>query len=147
MAKITLKNFDELIVTEDEAVRVKELKDGPESLIPIIITHSDGVWSGSAKDISSFSLEKKQNTFFLTEENKHRFHTQHGYGKYTPYYEPGYGMLSVETQFLIGAKLAELYTDEYNRKHLRMLQSEHHRKYAELWEDYLTKLDAFNDLK
>lgn len=151
MAKIVLKNFDELIVTDKEAERVsldKRTKvDDITVSFPYTITHDSGMWVGTLKDVGHvFVEEKRVPTHFLTEENKHRFHNTHGYGKYQSRYEQGYGLLDVPTQYLIGVRLAKLSTDEHGRKSLIMLQSDNKVKYEELWQDYLRRLDPFNEL-
>lgn len=149
MAKISLKNYDTLIVTDQEAKRVSEDKLKPDEFsMPYVITHDDGVWIGTMKDIGAvFLQETKQPKFFLTEENKLRFHTTHGYGKYKSKYEQGYGLLDVQTQYLIGAGVASLKTDQYGRKSLVTVSSPEYDKYSDYWKDYLTKLDPFNELR
>ena len=150
MAKISLKNYDELIVTEKEATRVRLDKEkDQESYLPYSITHNDGLWIGTIRDVGPISLsEIKRPTNYLKPDDIHRFHVTHGYGKYKTEYIKGYGILDVPTQYMIGTKQAKLSTDSYGRTNLVMLQSnEAIIKWAELWQDYLTKLDPFNELK
>lgn len=149
MAKISLKNYDELIVTEKVAdqVRLDKEKD-QDSHLPYTITHQDGLWIGTIRDIGPISLsEVKRPTNYLKPGDVERFHVTHGYGKYESKYVQGYGLLDVATQYMIGTKQAKLSTDQYGRINLVMLQSnEAITKWAELWQDYLTKLDPFNEL-
>lgn len=149
MAKVSLKNYDELIVNDAEAgrVRVDKEKDG-DSYMPYTITHEDGLWVGTLRDVASISLtEKRRPKHFLKPEDIQRFHTTHGYGKYKPEYIQGYGLLDVATQYMMGTKQAKL-VDTNGHKRLVMLQSnEATKKWAELWQDYLTKLDPFNELR
>ena len=150
MAKISLKNHGELIVTEKEAnkVRLDKEKD-QESYLPYTIKHADGLWVGTIRDVGSISLsEVKKLTHFLKDTDIERFHITHGYGKYKSEHIPGYGLLDVPTKYMIGTHQAKLSTDSYGRTNLVMLQSnEATIKWAELWQDYLTKLDPFNELR
>lgn len=150
MAKISLKNYDELIVTEKEAekVRLDKEKD-QESYLPYTISHKDGLWVGTIRDVGPISLsEVKRPTHYLKREDIERFHVTHGYGRYKSEYIQGYGLLDVPTQYMIGTKQAKLSTDSHGRTHLVMLQpNEATIKWAELWQDYLTKLDPFNELR
>lgn len=147
MSKVLLKNYDELEVTDQEAKRVHDDKLKPDDLnLPYTITHKHGVWIGTLRDIGTVNVEESYKPkFFLTEENKLKFHNLHGYGKYKDTYEPGYGLLDVETQYLIGAGVAKLKTDQYGRKSLITKQSPEYDKYSDYWRDYITKLDAFNE--
>ena len=150
MAKISLKNYDELIVTEKEADRVRLDKEkDQESFLPYTIVHRDGLWIGTIRDIGSISLsEIKRPTHYLKHEDVLRFHNTHGYGKYKTEYVQGYGVLDIPTQYMIGTKQAKLSTDSYGRTNLIVLQSnDATTKWAELWQDYLTKLDPFNELR
>lgn len=150
MAKVSLRNYDELIVTDKEAERVRDDKaKDTESFLPYTITHTDGVWVGVLKDVGSISLsEKKKPTHYLKREDVERFHVTHGYGKYKSEHIKGYGLLDVATQYMIGTKQAKLIVDAYGRTHLIMLQTNDASvKWAELWQDYLTKLDPFNELR
>lgn len=150
MAKISLRNYDELIVTEKEADRVRLDKEkDQESYLQYSVTHQDGVWIGTIRDIGPISLsEVKRPTHYLKREDIQRFHDTHGYGKYKSEHIKGYGLLDVATQYMIGTKQAKLSTDSYGRINLVMLQSnEAINKWAELWQDYLTKLDPFNELR
>jgi hypothetical protein len=150
MAKISLRNYDELIVTDKEADRVRSDKEkDKDSYLPYTITHEDGLWIGSMKDIGGISLsEKRKPIHYLKREDLQRFHDFHGYGKYKRETVPGYGVLDVSTQYMIGTKQAKLETDTYGRVHLVMLKANDATiKWAELWQDYLTKLDPFNELR
>lgn len=150
MAKISLRNYDELIVTDKEAEKVRSDKEkDKDSYLPYTITHEDGIWVGTMKDIGSISLtEKRKPTHYLKREDIQRFHDFHGYGKYKRMFVAGYGLLDVDTQYMIGTKQAKLSTDSYGRTNLVMLNSNDHTiKWAELWQDYLTKLDSFNELR
>jgi len=148
MSKIITRSYDELIVSDEEAKRVKEDKLKPDDLqLPYTITHSDGVWVGTLRDIGTVNVvEEYKPKFFLTEDNKMRFHNTHGYGKYQDKYESGYGLLDVQTQYLIGAGVAKL-TEYQGRKSLITLNSPEYDKYSDYWKDYLTKLDPFNELR
>lgn len=149
MARITLKNFEVLIVSEEEANMVlTDIKSFNDDLpLSYSITHDNGIWVGTLKDIGpiSFTESKRSRQFFLTEENKEKFHNLHGYGKYQNKYEQGYGLLDVQTQYLIGAGVAKLVEDSYGRKSLITQQSPDYNKYDDYWQDYLTKLDSFNE--
>ena len=148
MAKALLKNYDELLISEEEAKRITEDKLKPDDLsLPYTIHHQDGMWIGTLKDIATVSLQEVvRQKYFLTEDNKMRFHNTHGYGKYQDKYEPSYGLLDVQTQYLIGAGVAKL-TEYQGRKSLVTLNSPEYDKYSDYWKDYLTKLDPFNELR
>lgn len=153
MSKINLRNYDELIVTEKEAARVlsdkEKIKDEFHLSLPYNITHEDGVWIGTLKEVTSISSsEKRKPTHYLKREDVERFHNTHGYGRYKSEYIKGYGVLDVQTQYLIGTKQAKLEEDTYGRTVLKLLkQNDATIKWAELWQDYLTKLDPFNELR
>jgi hypothetical protein len=150
MAKISLKNYDELIVTQAEAERVCLDKEKDQELhLPYTITHQDGIWIGTLRDIGPISLsEVKKRTHYLKHEDIERFHITHGYGKYKTEHIRGYGLLDVPTQYMIGTGQAKLKTDSSGRTSLVVLkQNEATTKWAELWQDYLTKLDPFNELR
>lgn len=150
MAKISLKNYDELLVTEKEAERVRLDKEKDnESYLPYTITHEDGLWVGIIRDVGAISSsDKRRPAHYLKREDVERFHNLHGYGKYKNEYIQGYGLLDVATQYMIGTKQAKLVTDKYGRTNLVVLQqNDATAKWADLWQDYLTKLDPFNELK
>jgi len=152
MAKILLKNYDELLVSDDAAHTIAKDKelilDQIEISKPYIIHHNDGMWIGTLKDIATVSKnEKSLPKFFLTDDNQQRFHVTHGYGKYQGKYESSYGYLDVETQYLIGANVARLGVDTYGRKQLLVVRSPEYEKYSDYWKDYLNRLDEFNELK
>lgn len=149
MAKITLRNYDELIVTNEEAERIqKEKLAQTEFNLPITIHHDDGLWVGTIRDVATVSTEEKRiQKYFLKDSDIHRIHYHHGYGKYEGKYEPGYGYLDVASQYQIGLGVAKLQEDSYGRKHFITVKSELAIKYEEYWKDYLSKLDQFNELQ
>lgn len=153
MAKIILPSFDELILPEDRAkaiyYSVQETKksDINLSMFPITITHNDGMWVGSMADLdkAKFLLENKQRVLkhkFKSEEDLKRFHNEYGYGCFKNYTIPGYGLVDIQTQFLIKTNQAKLENNI-----LLMLNHPHKEKWMDLWEDYKSKLDIFDELR
>lgn len=156
MAKVTLKSYEELIVPEETARAIFELLEEkkkeenagglPISAWPVTITHEDGMWIGSLANIGQVSLTDKvvvHKHTFKSKEDLERFHKEYGYGAFEPYYQPGYGLVDVKTQFLIKIKQFEVRD---NRVTALKLPKEAQEKWMDLWSIYETKLDPFNEL-
>ena len=154
MAKITLRNFEELIVSEEKARALSlELQQRKEemnagglqlSFFPITIDHVDGMWFGSLQDIGPISRSEKSKEIkhnFKSEEDLKRFHNEYGYGVFHNYNLPGYGMVDIRTQFLIKTNQAK-----FDGNKLIILNSPHKEKWNDLWFVYQSKLDEFNEL-
>jgi len=145
MAKIVLRSFEELIVSEEKAKKVAELLENKNELnLPISIEHEGGVWIGAVSNIATISLSDKVKTVehtFSSEEDLKRFHNEYGYGVFHSYYHQGYGMVDVQTQFLIKSKQAKI---DGNR--LVMLRNPNSKKWQDLWYVYQSKLNSFDEL-
>lgn len=157
MAKITLKSYEELIVREDSARLVFEMREEkkkeensgglPLSAWPITIEHEDGLWIGNLSNIGQISLSEKTKGYkytFKSKEDLERFHNEYGYGAFEEYFQPHYGLVDIKTQFLIKIKQVELRGD--NLIALKM-NKEAQEKWMELWQQYENNLDGFNELK
>ena len=155
MAKIVTKGFEEFIVPEDKARALAELMDEkkkaensgglPLSAWPITIEHADGLWCGSLSNIGPISLSEKQRVrkfFFKNEADLQRFHQEYGYSAFKNYNLHSYGMVDVMTQFLIKTSQAKI--EDGN---LVILNSPHKEQWGDLWYDYQSNLDEFNELK
>lgn len=154
MAKITLKSFDEFIVQEEKAKLLLELLEEKKlgensgglslSSWPITIEHQDGLWCGSLANISQISLSEKYKTHqykFKSEEDLLKFHKEYGYGAFSNYHLQGYGVVDVQTQFLIKAGLSKIVNNN-----IIMLSSPNEEKWKDLWSIYLSRLDPFYEL-
>lgn len=154
MAKITTKSFDELIVVEETAKAIydyleeqRELeKNGGMALnaIPITIDHKDGIWIGALSNVGQISLTEKTKVHkhtFKSEETLRDFHQKYGYGGNTSKREPGYGLVDVQTQFLINTEQAKI-TDG----RLVMIPCDKKEYWDDLWSIYKSRLDVFDDL-
>lgn len=148
MAKICLKSFEELIVPEEKAKKVAEMMENKNELnLPISIEHEGGIWIGAVSNIATISLSNKSGVrevehTFRSEEDLKKFHNEWGYGVFHSYHLPGYGMVDVQTQFLINSKQAKI---EGNR--LVMLKNPNSQKWQDLWYVYKSKLNNFDELK
>lgn len=156
MAKITLKNFDELAVSEERAQAIYEFleekraeeKDGglPLNMFPITIeTLDNGLWVGNLGNIGQISIQEKKKTYkhtFKSEETLVEFHNKYGYGGNTDKFEPGFGLLDVQTQFLIGTGQAKIEDSK-----LVMIPCEKKEYWDDLWHIYKSRLDVFNELE
>lgn len=157
MAKISLKSFEELIVTEEKALAVleeintkKQEENGgglPLSAWPITIEHQDGLWCGSLAHIGPISLSEKQKTIkytFKDDEDLKRFHNEYGYGFFEQYHKPSYGLVDVRTQFLIKTNQAEFKGDNLI---IKKINKDAQEKWSDLWRVYESRLDQFNDIR
>ena len=158
MAKITLKNYEELIISDEVAEYVtKDLDEKrtkaefPLNHYPLAITHAEGLWSGTLNDIGSISSSSKRTTrtkWFESTEDISRFHNTHGYGQFQNKYEQGYGLVDVKNQLSVKIGKTKLEVI-HNQKKLVMLQWKDKSKekaWSDLWEVYEKNLDSFNEL-
>lgn len=157
MSKVNLKNYEELVVSDEIADFVtKELEskrtaEFPLYHYPLAISHTDGMWSGTLNDIASVSSSSKKVNRIKWFENVNdidSFHNLYGYGAYKSEYIKGYGSLDVKTKFLIKIGKAQL-VDKSLGKQLVMIQwKDKHKEqsWSDLWEIYEKNLDAFGDL-
>lgn len=156
MAKIITKNSDEIIVSEEKAIAVseflaekrKEEEAGGMSLsmYPVTVETLDGgLWMGNLNNISQILINENKKTFkhhFKSDESMQEFHTKYGYGGNQDKYEKGYGLLDVETQFLIATGQAKIVDNK-----LVMASNEKREYWTDLWAIYKSKLDVFNELE
>lgn len=146
MAKINLKSFEELIVTEEKAHKVAELLENRNELnLPISIEHEGGIWIGAVSNIATISMADKKRVTehtFSSREDLERFHKEYGYGVFHSYNLPGYGMVDVQTQFLLKSKQAKIDGNK-----LVMLNNPNSKKWQDLWYVYQSNLDPFDELR
>ena len=154
MAKITLKSFEEFIVPETKAREIyehleekrQEENNGglPLSAWPITIEHQDGMWVGNLSNLGPISMSDKVRKYkhtFQSEEDIQRFHRDYGYGAFQTINQKGYGLLDVQTQFLIKTGQARIEGSQ-----LVMLNAPHKEKWNDLWSIYQSKLDQFYEI-
>jgi len=158
MAKITITNFEELIVSEERASNLHELleekkelnKQGglPLSAWPITLESQDQMWCGSLADIKTITMniDTKKRTpkyTFQSHEDLVRFHNEYGYGGLQTEFKPGYGLVDIQTQFLIKSKQAEIRNNQ-------LIHIQVDKDYKEKWNDlfscYLKSLNEFNEI-
>lgn len=160
MAKIILKNYEELILPDDKAVEIRssiearrrEIEETGLSLnmFPLTIDTTNGIWSGSMGDIAQISDSSKVTQrvgFFNSTQSIRDFHQKHGYGGNSSQYIPGYGSMDVKTKYLINIGKAKLVGD--TNKSLVIIEwkdKNKSKKWSDLWEIYELNLDAFGDL-
>lgn len=153
MAKITLRNFEELLVSEERAnqlqqlVAEKKLQGVQLNIFPVTIETTDKtLWCGSLADIGPITLNTKvvktHKHNFQSREDLIRFHNDYGYGGLTPEFKPGYGLVDVQTQFLIKTKQFKLE----NQLIKLNLPEDVVEKWQDLWYYYTQSLDEFNEL-
>lgn len=156
MAKIITKGFEELLVTEEKAQALyeflEEKKDEKEGLglsaYPVTIETTDGgLWIGNLSNIGQIFINEKtkvRKNDFKSDETLRDFHQKYGYGGNQSRYEPGYGLLDVQTQFLIGTGQARIE----GRNLIRIPISKEKQEYwDDLWYVYTNeKLDPFGEL-
>lgn len=161
MAKIILKNYEELILPDDKAVEIRAMIDARRkeieptgfslNMFPLVVDTTNGVWSGSMGDVAQISDSSKISQrvgFFQSIDGIKQFHQKYGYGGNTSEYVRGYGSVDVKTRYLISIGKAKLI-DNYNSKSLVMIEwkdKEKSKKWSDLWDIYELNLDAFNDL-
>lgn len=156
MAKVSLKSYEELVVSEQTAqnilVLLEEKKNEensgglPLSAWPLTIDHDGGMWFGNLSNISQIHLSNQQKTRkydFKNREDVERFHNDFGYGAFTEEVVPGYGLLDVKTKFLIKTNQAELRD---SRLVLLKVDKDVAEKWSDLWFSYEQKLDPFFEL-
>lgn len=155
MAKIITKNSDEIMVSEEKAIAVldflEEKRKAEEtggmnlSMFPVTVETLDGgLWVGNLNNISQILINANRKTFkhhFKSEESMREFHVKFGYGGNQDKYEPGYGLLDVETQFLIATGQARIVDSK-----LVMASNEKREYWTDLWAIYKSRLDIFNEL-
>lgn len=156
MAKILLKNFEELLVSEERAHQIQELLVEKKSagmslnMFPITLeTNDKQLWCGSLADIGPITLNattvsKVPKYKFQSTEDLKRFHTDYGYGGLQSEFKPGYGLVDVQTQFLIKTKQAEIIN---NQLVMTNLPDDVKEKWSDLFGIYKSQLDDFNELK
>lgn len=156
MAKICLKNYEELLVSEERAKQVQELLAEKKSLgmtlnmFPITLETTDKtLWCGSLADIGPITLNsttvaKVPKYKFQSTEDLKRFHTDYGYGGLQSEFKPGYGLVDVQTQFLIKTKQAEIINSQLV---MTKLPDDVKEKWSDLWGIYTKQLDEFNELR
>lgn len=161
MAKITLKNYQELLLPDDRAVAIRESIEERRkeietsgmslSMFPLTVETVDGVWSGSMADVLQISDSSKLTMRigkFSSVDGVKAFHQKHGYGTNPSEYIKGYGVVDTKTKYLIAIGRAKI-VDSSNRKSLVMIDwadKDTLRKWSDLWEIYESNLDAFGDL-
>jgi hypothetical protein len=162
MAKITTRNYDELIVSEEKAYEIRELVDVAKkeflagglnlNMRPLFIDTIDGTWSGTLADIGTISDSNKivrRVGRFKSMETLEEFHAKHGYLSKTSKYEKGYGLLDVKTQFMIETKIAKIVDNGLGKKQLFLIEWKDKEKlkyWSDLWEIYTENLDEFSEL-
>ena len=157
MSKITLSNFDELIVSDDVATFVQNELDQkrskaefPLNFYPLAVSHVDGMWSGTLKEITSISSSNKKSTklkWFSSTKAIEDFHNQYGHGKFKTKYESGYGIIDVRTQFLL--KIGKAKFTIHTPPNIIMIEWKDHKAeqgWENLWELYELNLDIFGEL-
>lgn len=161
MAKIILKNYQELLLPDERAVATRESieerrKEAEASgmslnMFPLTIEHVEGVWSGSMADVLQISDSSKVTIRvgkFSSLEGLKSFHEKHGYTNNPNEYVKGYGIVDTKTKYLIDIGRAKL-VDNQGRKSLVMIEWKDKntlKKWSDLWEIYESNLDAFGDL-
>lgn len=156
MAKIITKNSDEIMVSEEKAIAISEFleekrKDEEKggmslSMFPVTVETLDGgLWMGNLNNISQILINEKKKTFkyhFKSEESMREFHVKYGYGGNKDKFEPGYGLMDVETQFLLATGQAQIVEGK-----LIIATGEKREYWSDLWAIYKSKLDVFNELQ
>ena len=155
MAKIQLKNFDELLVSEERAKKIQELiatahqSKTPLNMLPITLeTNDKQLWCGSLADIGPITLNattvtKQPKYKFQSDDDLCRFHTDYGYGGLQSEFKPGYGLVDIQTQFLIKSKQADIRDGQLI---MLPMDKDSKEKWADLWSIYKQSLDEFNEL-
>jgi hypothetical protein len=151
MAKIILPSFDELILSDQKARTIynslQEYKNNDSVLntLPVTIDHSYGLWIGTMNDLdkSKFMLDKQvtHTHKFKSREDLERFHKEYGYAAFSSYTLTGYGIVDCITQFMIKTGQAK-----FEGVNLVVLSSPYKDKWNDLWFDYESKLNEFNEL-
>jgi hypothetical protein len=80
---------------------------------------------------------------FQSQEDLVRFHNDYGYGGLQSEFKPGYGLIDIQTQFLIKSKQAEV---KNNQLVMLSIDPNHKEKWSDLWGIYTKQLDEFNEL-
>lgn len=155
MAKITLRSFEELLVTEERAEQIQSLINETKSkgltlnMVPVTIeTNDKQLWCGSLNDIGPITFNaktvaKQPKYKFQSREDLIRFHKEYGYGGLTSEFKPGYGLVDVQTQFLIKSNQAEIRN---NQLVMLDIDKNHKEKWMDLYGIYLKSLDEFNEI-
>lgn len=161
MAKIILKNYEELILPDEKAVEIREQIEARRkeiettglglNMFPLVVETISGIWSGTMADVSQISDSSKTNKrigFFSSVDGVKEFHKKYGYGGNKSEYIQGYGSMDVKTKFLIKINKAKL-VDSFGKKSLVVIEwkdKEKAKRWSDLWEIYELNLDAFDDL-
>jgi len=158
MAKILLNNFEELLVTEQRAndlhLLVEEKKENykqgglPLSAYPITIESTDQMWCGSLADIKTITMNidtvgRTPKYKFQSHEDLVRFHNDYGYGGLKPEFRAGYGLVDVQTLFLIKTLQADIINGQLV---MLSVDKDYKEKFGDLWSIYKQSLDEFDEL-
>ena len=155
MAKITTKSYEELLVSEERAKKIQELiaeahqNKTPLNMLPITLeTNDKQLWCGSLADIGPITLNvnttiKQPKYKFQSKEDLIRFHADYGYGGLKSEFRPGYGLVDIQTQFLIKSKQADIRDGQLV---MLPMDKDSKEKWADLWQIYKQSLDEFQEL-
>jgi hypothetical protein len=118
-------------------------------MFPITLETTDKqLWCGSLADIGPIILNvvtkaKTPKYTFQSQEDLIRFHNDYGYGGLKSEFKSGYGLVDVQTQFLIKSKQAEI---KNNQLVMASLPEDVKEKWQNLWYIYTKSLDEFDEL-
>ena len=118
-------------------------------MFPVTLeTNDKTLWCGSLADIGPIILNvttkpKEPKYKFQSQEDLVRFHNDYGYGGLTSEFKSGYGLVDVQTQFLIKTKQAEI---KNNQLIMLSIPDDIKEKWSDLFGIYKTQLDEFNEL-